>query len=87
MSAAIARLSGLSPFEATSSIVANANIPAAAGQRPSHAGYSSGAGSSLRAAVRATHAVARPMARHGLNARNTSPNTTLSGTSASQKIT
>ena len=39
---------GLSPFEATSSIVANPKIPTAAGQRPSQAGYSSGAGSSLR---------------------------------------
>ena len=40
-----------------------------------------------RAAVCATQATARPIARHGLNARNTSPNSTLSGTSPSQKIT
>ena len=45
----MARFSGLSPFEATSSIVAKAKMPAAAGQRPSHAGYASGSGSSVRA--------------------------------------
>ena len=77
----------MSPFEATSSIVAKQKMPAAAGQRPSQPGYSSGAGSSARETVRATHATARPIARQGLKARKTSPNRTLSGTSASQKIT
>ena len=38
MSAAIARFSGLSPFEATSSITAKAKMPATAGQCPSRSG-------------------------------------------------
>ena len=87
MSAAIARFSGRSPFAATSSIAANAKMPAAAGQRPSFSGYASGAGSSPRAAARATHATPRAIARQGLKARNTSPKSTLTGTKPSQKMT
>ncbi len=86
-SAAIATFSGLSPFDATSSITANAKIPAAAGQWPIRSGYSRGAGNGPRAAVCATQATARARARHGLNALKMSPNSTLSGTSKSQKIT
>ena len=37
--------------------------------------------------MRTTQATARPIARHGLNARKTSPNRIASGTDASQKIT
>src|SRR3954447_15982761 len=62
-------------------------MPAAAGQRPSHAGYASGSGSSEREIVRAIQATARPIARHGLNARKTSPNRIEMATGASQKIT
>ena len=51
------------------------------------AGTPAAPGSAPRAAVCATHATARPIARHGLNARNTSPNSTDSRTRPSQKIT
>ena len=37
--------------------------------------------------MRTVHATARPIARHGLNARKMSPNRIDSGTGASQKIT
>ena len=76
-------MDGRSPYGETSSSQANATRPAAAGQRPSRRGYASGSASGLRR----SRPHARPTARHGLNAENTSPNRTETGTSPSQKIT
>jgi hypothetical protein len=44
-------------------------------------------GSPERATLPAAHPTARPIARHGLNARKMSPNSTLAGTSPIQKTT
>ncbi len=66
---------------------AKAKIPAAAGQRPSRSGYASGSGRLPRFASFAAPATARAIARHGLNARKTSPNSTLAAAKPSQKIT
>ena len=78
---------GMSPFDAASSMNANAKMPAAAGQRPSRSGYGSGAGRFPPLASLATPATARAMARQGLNARKTSPKRTLAAANPSQKIT
>ena len=67
-----------------SSIHANAKMTNAAGQRPSRAGYSRAGKSRL---PRATHASVTASDRHGLNARKTSPNSTLSTTVPTQKVT
>ena len=50
--------------------------PAAAGQRPSFSGYGR----------RPLDGSSRPSARHGLNARKTSPNSTLANTSPTQNV-
>jgi hypothetical protein len=78
---------GMSPFDAASSMNAKAKMPAAAGQRPSRSGYGSGSGREPRFTAFAIPATARAIARHGLNARNTSPNSTLAAAKPSQKIT
>jgi hypothetical protein len=55
----------------------NTSSASAAGQRPSFAGY--GRSPSERGSR-------RPIARHGLNARNTSPNSTLTNTMPTQNV-
>ena len=62
-------------------------MPSAAGQRPSRAGYGRVRHERPRVSGRATHATATASERHGLKARNTSPNSTLSTTEPTQKIT
>ena len=50
-------------------------IPTAAGQRPSRAGYASGSGGSVTRLI--SEPAARPIARHGLIRRHTSPTSRL----------
>ena len=66
----------------TSSIQVNVTSPTTAGQRPSRSGYGRRAG-----ARRPTSApVARPIARHGLKARKTSPNRIDATTRPTQNV-
>ena len=69
-----------------SSQIAKPNRPAAAGSRPSRSGYSSGSGSPFGERSR-DPAVARPIARHGLSSRNTSPNSSDRNGMPTQKPT
>src|ERR1700712_3830531 len=78
---------GTAPVPTASSMNANANSPAAAGQRPSQLGYGSGGGAGPGRARASSHATARAIAAHGFNALNTSPNSTLTATSPTQKTT
>ena len=84
---AIARFSGLSPFEATSSITAKQKIPAAAGQRPSRLGYGSGAAARRARIAGRSLAELSPDRAPGVERLKTSPSRTLATTSPSQKIT
>ncbi len=54
----------------------NTSRPAAAGQRPSRSGYGR----------RPSEGSTRPIARHGLKARNTSPKIALANASPTQKV-
>jgi hypothetical protein len=78
-SASAARTLGSSAIEASSasSTHAKAANPATAGQRPRRSGYGSGSGSLSPRRRLAVQPAARPIARHGLNARKTSPKSTL----------
>ena len=60
----------------------NISSPATAGQRPSFSGYGRRAGTRRPVIAPA----ARPIARHGLNARKTSPNRIDTATSPTQKV-
>src|SRR5215218_1032493 len=61
--------------------------PAAAGQRPSRSGYGSGAGGSSPPTRAATQPAARPIARHGLISRQTSPSTSDANGTPTQNAT
>lgn len=75
------------PAPQHSSQTTKAKIPAAAGQCPSRSGYGSGSVASPRVSRPAAQPAARPIARHGLNSRNTSPPSSETNGTPTQKPT
>ena len=80
-------MSGDDRVGSTSSSHAKAARPATAGQWPRRSGYGNGLETYPLGSQAASHPAPRPTARHGLNSEKTSPSTSVTGTSATQKTT